>query len=219
MEGLLVYMRSFVAVVTLSAAVLLSGPAAAQQVSAPSAFAAAGQANVPPAVQNAETDAEDLAHRFGFGVRAGIGLDPEIIDFGAHATFGPIFNRGVSFRPGIEFGVGEVTTMFGVNLDLLYTLSGGINDNRWTPYLGIGPNFGMSHRGFQAEGSDADNVDTDTDTDTETDEPSRFNFSDTDFNAGLNFIVGMRNRRGTFFEMNATAYGVSNIRLLAGFTF
>ena len=218
MEGLLVYMRSFVAVVTLSAAVLLSGPAAAQQVSSPSAFGAARQGSVPPAVQNAENNAEDLAHRFGFGVRAGIGLDPEIIDFGAHATFGPIFNRGVSFRPGIEFGVGEVTTMFGVNLDLLYTLSEGTGD-RWTPYLGIGPNFGLSHRGFQAEGSDADNVDTDTDTDTDTEEPSRFDFSDTDFNGGLNFIVGMHSRRGTFFEMNATAYGVSNIRLLVGFTF
>jgi len=35
----------------------------------------------------------------------------------------------------------------------------------------------------------------------------------------MNFIVGMRKTRGAFFEMRATAWGVSNIRLLAGFNF
>ena len=44
-------------------------------------------------------------------------------------------------------------------------------------------------------------------------------FSDTDFNGGVNFIVGMRRQNGAFFEMRATAWGVSNIRLLAGFNF
>ena len=34
---------------------------------------------------------------------------------------------------------------------------------------------------------------------------------------GMNFIVGMRKRSGVFFEMRATALGVSNIGLLAGF--
>ena len=49
------------------------------------------------------------------------------------------------------------------------------------------------------------------------DDPNRFDFSDTDFNGGMNFIVGMRKRSGVFFEMRATAWGVSNIRLLADF--
>ena len=35
----------------------------------------------------------------------------------------------------------------------------------------------------------------------------------------MNFIVGMRKQNGMFFEMKATAWGVSNIRLLAGFNF
>ena len=47
----------------------------------------------------------------------------------------------------------------------------------------------------------------------------RFDFSNTDFNAGLNFIVGMKRRNGTFFEMKTTAWGASNIRLLIGFNF
>ena len=49
-----------------------------------------------------------------------------------------------------------------------------------------------------------DSVDDDED-----DDRSRFDFSDTDFNGGMNFIVGMRKQSGTFYEMKATAWGVS----------
>jgi hypothetical protein len=77
---------------------------------------------------------------------------------------------------------------------------------RWIPYLGAGPNIGLSHRGF-----DLDEIQDDV--------RNRFDFGDTDFEGGLNFIAGARSRRGTFLEMKATAYGVSNIRLLVGFTF
>ena len=199
--------RFLVAVIV--SVIAISSPAAAQQQSSPSA--ALQQSNVPAAAQDAAADAEEAARRFRLGVRAGVGLDPELINFGAHATLGPIFNPRVTFRPGIEFGVGEITTMFGINLDVLYTLPGATRDTRWLPYFGGGPNFGMSHRGFETD--DEDNVDGDDDT------PNRFDFSDTDFNGGFNFIVGARNRGGTFFELNATAYGVSNIKLLAGFNF
>ena len=41
------------------------------------------QQNVPPPIQNAAADAESTARRFGAGLQGGIGLDPEIIDFGA----------------------------------------------------------------------------------------------------------------------------------------
>ena len=144
---------------------------------------------------------------FHLGARAGIGLDPELIDLGVQMTFARIFSSKVDFRPGIEFGFGELTTTFGINLDLIYRLEP-TRPTGFVPYVGFGPNFALSHRGFQAE-EGVDGEDT----------PSRFDFGDTDFNSGLNFIVGMRSRRGMFFEMNATAYGVSNIRLLAGFNF
>ena len=89
------------------------------------------QQNVPAAVQQAEADVEAAVERFGVGVHGGIGLDPEIIDFGAHATFGPIFRPTLQFRPSIEVGLGEVTTMFGINLDVLYTMPGFTRDTRW----------------------------------------------------------------------------------------
>lgn len=179
--------------------------------------AAAGQSNVPEPVQQAEGAIEDAVRRYRIGVSGGVGLDPEIIIFGAHGAFGPIFHPSLQFRPGIEFGVGEVTTVFGINLEALYTLPGAVRGTRWLPYVGLGPNFGVSHRGFEAEGDDLDNVDVDGTP--IADRRNRFDFSDTDFKAGMNFIVGARRGNGMFIEMKATAYGVTNVRLLAGFNF
>jgi len=174
------------------------------------------QQNVPPAARQAEADVESAVDRFGIGVQGGIGLDPELINFGAHGTFGPIFRPTLQFRPGIEFGLGELTTLFGINLDFLYSIAGFTRETRWVPYVGAGPNFSLSHRGFETD--DGDNVDIDGIPGDLADR-GRFDFSDTDFNGGMNFIVGMRRQTGMFFEMKATAWGVSNVRLLAGFNF
>ncbi len=174
------------------------------------------QQNVPAAVQQVEVDVESAVDRFGVGVQGGVGLDPEIIIFGAHATFGPIFRPTLRFRPGVEFGLGEVTTMFGINLDVLYTIPGFTGETPWLPYVGAGPNFSLSHRGFETE--EGDHVDVDGVPD-DVEDRGRFDFSDTDFNGGMNFIVGMRRPTGMFFEMKATAWGVSKVRLLAGFNF
>lgn len=182
------------------------GPGSTLGLHSLSTAAAAQQSNVPAEVRQAEQTVERAVRRFGIGVEGGVGLDPELIMFGAHGTFGPIFTRGVEFRPGVEFGVGEVTTMFGISLDVLYTLPGATGGTAWTPYVGAGPNFALSHQSF-----DSDNV--------EDDDRNRFDFSDTDFEGGFNFIAGARNRNGMFLELKATAYGVSNIRLLVGFNF
>ena len=173
------------------------------------------QQNVPPAAQRAAADVDDAVDRFGAGVQGGVGLDPELINFGAHATFGPLFKPTLQIRPGVEFGLGEITTMFGINVDVIYTVPGFTSDTPWLPYVGAGPNFSLSHRGFETE--EGDHVDIDGDD--ADDDGGRFNFDDTDFNGGMNFIVGMRRRTGMFFEMKATAWGVSNVRLLAGFNF
>jgi len=100
------------------------------------------------------------------GVSAGVALDPELIDFGVHATFGPIFKRGVDFRPGVEIGVGELTTLFGINLDVLYTFGGYNRQTRWIPYIGAGPNFALSHKGFSSDDVSATQTTTTTTTGT-----------------------------------------------------
>jgi hypothetical protein len=162
-------------------------------------------ANVPAGARDAEQAVERAVQRFRIGLDGGVGLDPEIIMIGAHGAFGPIFTPDFDFRPGVEFGFGELTTLFGINLDVLYTLPGG-RGNRWTPYVGGGPNFSLSHRGFETE-ADLD------------DGRSRFDFGDTDFEPGFNFIAGARARNGMFVELKATAYGVSNVRMMVGYNF
>jgi hypothetical protein len=160
------------------------------------------QPNVPQPARQAEDTVERTVRRFRIGVEGGVGLDPELIEFGGHAAFGPIFIPAIEFRPGVEFGIGEVTTVFAINLDVLYLLPGTAG-TRWRPYGGAGPNFTLSHQSFSAT----------------TDNNNRFDFSDTSFNDGFNFIAGVRNRNGAFFEMKATVYGVNNVRLLGGFNF
>lgn len=151
-----------------------------------------------------------------FGVVGGIGLDPELIIFGGQAQFGPVFTEDFNIRPGVEMGIGEVTSMLGINVDVLYRLPGTTAQSRWMPYVGAGPTFGLSHRGFETD--DEDNVDVAGVTDVDPNR-NRFDFSDTDFNGGMNFIAGARNQAGMFFELRATAWGISNIRFLAGFSF
>ena len=170
---------------------------------------------VSAAAQPAQDDLRGDARRFGVGVLGGVGIDPELIDLGAHATVRSVFKPNLDFRPGLEIGVGEITTFLGINLDFLYSFPGTNSDTGWYPYAGAGPTFGLSHKGFDVE----DDIPGAVDDDDDVDEPNRFDFSDTDFNGGMNFIVGMRKRNGVFFEMRATAWGVSNIRLVAGFNF
>ena len=61
---------------------------------------------------------------------------------------------------------------------MLYSLTGAASQ-RWTPYIGAGPNFALSHRGF------------DTESDLEDDLPNRFDFGDTDFEGGVNVTLGL----------------------------
>lgn len=169
-------------------------------------------ANVQAPAAQAQDAVERTVRRFRIGVTGGVAFDPELIDFGAHGAFAPVFHPNVEFRPGVEFGLGEVTTLFGINLDVLYTFAESTGQSQWTPYFGAGPNFALSHRDLDL-GQDIDDDLEDLDDD------SRFDFSDTDFVGGFNFIAGARNANRLFFELKATAWGVSNVRLLAGFNF
>jgi hypothetical protein len=202
---------SLICFVLAATAAFVPIPASAQL-----ATADARSSRQQPIGQSTADRAEQTAKRFGAGLQAGVGLDPELVDVGAHITLGPVFKPEVTFRPGVEIGLGELTTLFAINLDVLYLLNGSVGDRSWSPYVGIGPSFGLSHRGFSTD--DADNV-TITSPGTSTSERGRFDFGDTDFNSGMNFIAGVRKRNGLFLEMKATAWGVSNIRLLAGFNF
>jgi hypothetical protein len=171
---------------------------------------------VPDQVRRLESQIERQARRFRAGIQAGAAFDPTLISLNAFSTLGPFFSRNLQFRPNVEFAFGEVTTLFGIDLDAVYTLPGVPRSIKWAPYVGAGPSFSFSHQGFET---------TETDTEVETAggtvkiDNGRFDFSNFDWNNGFNFIVGFRNPSGTFFEMKSTAWGGANIRLLAGFEF
>jgi hypothetical protein len=164
---------------------------------------------VPAEVRQLEAQIERQVRRYRIGVNGGGALDPELLSIGAFATFDPVFNQRVAFRPNAELAFGELTTLIGLHLDVLYTLPGVSRTARWRPYIGAGPNFSFSHRGI-------DDGDIDEDLD---EGDSRFDFEEFDWDSGFNFIVGARTPNGMFFEMKATAYGAANIRMLAGVEF
>ena len=164
------------------------------------------QSNVPPGATQAEGAIQNAVKRFRIGVQGGIGIDPVLVMFGAHSTFAPIFSENVEFRPGFELGLGEVTTLFGINLDVLYVRSTKKVRGRWTPYFGGGANFAFSNRTFE-ENAEAE------------DGGGRLDFSDSNFEGGFNLIAGLRSQNGTFVEVSATAYSVTVVRFLVGFDF
>jgi hypothetical protein len=202
---------------TLSLCFFASAAAEAQLGEPAQVLANRQQSNVPAEVRQAEDAVERTARRLRAGVAGGVGLDPELIMFGAHATFGPVVRRGIDFRPGVEVGLGELTTLLAINLDVLYTFGANAGDSEWVPYIGAGPSMGLSHRGFDTTDENPDNVDVEQDGAVAG--RNRFDFSDTDFNGGMNFIAGARRQNGLFVELKATAWGVSNIRVMAGFNF
>jgi len=185
-------MKSFRLSALFAALVLLSPLAAAAQQST-------GSAQQPGQLQS---DIARQVRRYRVGVEGGVTIDPEMISVGAHATFGPFFNPNLNIRPGFEIGGGEITTMVAFNIDVLYTIPGASGQRRWTPYVGAGPNFAFSHRGFEGE-----------------EDGNRFDFGEFNADTGVNLIVGAQRPNGLFFEVKATPGGVANVRLIAGFNF
>ena len=130
-------------------------------------------------------------------------MDPELLDVGVHATLGPFFNRGLAFRPNVEFAFGEITNLFAINLEAVYMLPFGRDQNRRRFYIGGGPGFNFIDQGVEEEQTDG----------------SDFSFDDFDFDTSLNLLGGIEWHSGTFIELKAAAYGGPAIRLLIGHTF
>ena len=150
---------------------------------------------------------KDAVGRATFGVRGGLGLDPELPFLGLHAQLGPIF-KGLWFRPSYEFGFGEVTKINSFNFDFAYypdlTLRGkGMSQaDFWNVYFGVGGAYHLSHRKFEEE-----NVNID--------------FGDWQSSGGLNIFMGLSKRSGLFTELRASAYSDTNptIKFIVGYTF
>jgi hypothetical protein len=122
-----------------------------------------------------EREIERQVRRFQLGVRGGFSLDPELLVAGVHTQIASGFSRNIIFRPNVEFGWGEVTTLFAVNLEAIYRLPFTPRGGRWAAYVGGGPGFSFLHQSFERGDRNID-------------------FGEFDGDAGLNILGGIQYR-------------------------
>lgn len=128
----------------------------------------------------------------GGGIRGGVSIDPDQFYFGGHFDTGALVDR-VHFRPNIEAGLSDDLRLIGLNFEFVYKFP---RRNRWGFYAGGGPavNFYSFDRG----------PNTDRDTESE---------------AGLNFLIGVEQSSGLFFEFKVGALDSPELKFGVGWTF
>jgi hypothetical protein len=144
---------------------------------------------VPPEVGRAERDIERTARHYQIGISAGIGLNPELILIGATGQFGPIFSPNLYFRPGVEFGWGEITTLVSLNPDLVYRLPLAARNGSWITYVGGGPGFNFTHLSFNRTSGN-----------------SSVSFHALHDDSTLDILGGIQHRNGLFTELKTSVY-------------
>jgi len=159
---------------------------------------------VPPEIRRIERDIEREVRRYQVGVRGGVTLDPELVLIGVQAQFGPLFKSGVYFRPGVDFGLGEVTAMFSLNGDVIYRLPFSSQQDRWSTYVGAGLGVNLLHQSFEGE-----------------EDGKRIDFGDFHSDTALNILGGVRRRGGMFMELKTSVYAGPSptLRMSVGYTF
>ena len=128
----------------------------------------------------------------GPGVRGGVSIEPDQFYFGAHYETGALVDR-VHFRPNIEAGLGDDLTLVALNFEFAYKFP---QRNSWRLYAGGGPsvNFYSFDRG---QGNDRE----------------------TNSEAGLNFLIGVEQSEGLFFEFKIGALDSPELKFGVGWTF
>jgi hypothetical protein len=128
----------------------------------------------------------------GVGVQAGVSADPDQFVMGVHYESGFIADR-VSFRPGLDIGLGDDITTLAVNFDLLYTFR--TARSAWSPFVGGGPAINVY------------NVDRGR------------NDDDSEVEPGLNFLAGVKHDEGFFAEVRFGAINSPDFKFVAGWRF
>ena len=169
-------------------------PAGESASSAPPAQAAPP----PPQVGHVTNEIESEARRWHVGGRLGVGFSPEVFLFGVQAQIGPFFSPHFLFRPNAEFGFGELTDMFSLNLEAAYRFNTTFH-RTWTPYIAFGPSLNLIHQGASSGNT---------------------SFSNFNYKTGFNVALGAQ-RRNTFLEMKTSLWSgqAPVLRLMVGYNF
>ncbi len=128
----------------------------------------------------------------GPGVRGGVSIDPDQFYVGGHFETGELADD-LYFRPNVEAGFGNDLTLVGLNFEFIYKFP---RRNDWRLYTGGGP--GVNFYSFD-RGPDRDR--------------------DTESEAGLNFLIGVEQSSGLFFEFKVGALDSPELKFAVGWTF
>jgi len=124
-----------------------------------------------------------------YGVRAGVSVDPDQFYVGGHVQTEPLIDR-LRFRPNVEIGLGDHTTLIGLNVEFAYFFP---TRSPWQIYAGGGPALNII------------NFDLEPDDDTRTE-------------AGLNVLVGVQHSKGLFFEFKVGAFDSPEFKFGVGYS-
>jgi len=152
----------------------------------------------PPQVKRTTREIKHQVRRWHIGGRIGAGFSPEIFMFGLQSQIGPVFNPRILFRPSVEFGFGELTDMFSLNLEGAYWLRTQIR-GEWNPYFGMGPSLNFIHQGASS---------------------GETSFSDFTYKTGFNVFLGAQKGK-MFVEMKTALWSDPSpvLRLFVGYNF
>jgi hypothetical protein len=161
----------------------------------PGSESASGQrapAPPPPQVSRVSNQIESEARRWN------VGFSPEIFLFGVQSEIGPFFSPHLLFRPNAEFGFGELTDMFSLNLEAAYRLNTTWHRS-WNPYVGMGPSINFIHQGASSGNT---------------------SFSNFSYKTGFNVFLGAQ-KRNMFAEMKTSLWSgkAPVLRLMVGLVF
>jgi len=158
---------------------------------------------VPASVRKLESSIEHQSKKFALGFRTGVGLDPELLLLGVQARIGPLFGRDLSFRPNLDFGFGEVTKMFVLDLNVVHRLPLNARQSKWSMFVGAGPALSFIHRNFEEAAAGDNGID----------------FGEFKYQSGLNILAGAEFRSGFFVEAKTTVWAGPHLRLSVGYSF
>jgi len=152
----------------------------------------------PPQVKQTTREIKRQVRRWHIGGRIGAGFSPEIFMFGLQSQIGPVFSPRLLFRPSAEFGFGELTDMFSLNLEGTYWLRTQLH-GEWTPYFGMGPSLNFIHQGASS---------------------GETSFSDFTYKTGFNVFLGAQKNK-MFVEMKTSLWSdpAPVLRLFVGYNF
>jgi hypothetical protein len=127
----------------------------------------------------------------GFGVRAGATVDPDQIHFGLHYETRHIAGQ-IHFRPNVELGLNDDLRLLALNGEFVYRAPVG---NQWSLYGGGGPALNV----FIVPVKDGDNH--------------------TDYEPGINLLVGAQHNQGFFTEVKFGFIDSPNVKFTVGWQF